>query len=235
LMDPTETRRGDGPQILLVNLWIYDFAAYNLWTRPLGLLYIAAVLRENGYRVNLLDCLDVQNGDPVPGGARNRFGCGKFPKTVLPKPAAYREIPRRYGRYGIPEKNFLDVLSNLAPVAAILVTSGMTYWYPGVFRAIELLRAHLPDTPVLLGGIYATLCASHARERSGADLVIGGPGEAAALQAVDLICGLRSDLPDIENLDELPFPAFDLYGRSGYACLLTSRGCPRACTYCASR
>ena len=46
------------PHILLINPWITDFAAYNLWIRPLGLLYIASLLRENGFRVTLIDCLD---------------------------------------------------------------------------------------------------------------------------------------------------------------------------------
>ncbi len=28
--------------ILLINPWITDFAAYNLWVKPVGLLYIAS-------------------------------------------------------------------------------------------------------------------------------------------------------------------------------------------------
>ena len=34
------------PFILLINPWIYDFAAYDLWSKPLGLLYIAALLKS---------------------------------------------------------------------------------------------------------------------------------------------------------------------------------------------
>jgi len=33
-------------QVLLVNPWIYDFAAFNLWVEPLGMLTIAAVLQD---------------------------------------------------------------------------------------------------------------------------------------------------------------------------------------------
>jgi hypothetical protein len=32
------------PRILLVNPWIYDFAAFNFWLRPLGLLMVAEYL-----------------------------------------------------------------------------------------------------------------------------------------------------------------------------------------------
>jgi hypothetical protein len=46
------------PHILLINPWITDFAAYNFWIKPLGLLHIASLLRENGFRVTLIDCID---------------------------------------------------------------------------------------------------------------------------------------------------------------------------------
>jgi radical SAM superfamily enzyme YgiQ (UPF0313 family) len=41
--------------------------------------------------------------------------------------------------------------------------------------------------------------------------------------------------PDPEDLDTYPFPAFDLYPQLSYVCLLTARGCPFTCPYCASR
>jgi len=45
------------PHVLLINPWITDFAAYNLWARPLGLLYIATLLRQAGFRLTFIDCL----------------------------------------------------------------------------------------------------------------------------------------------------------------------------------
>ncbi|HMK76095.1 MAG TPA: B12-binding domain-containing radical SAM protein, partial [Thermodesulfobacteriota bacterium] len=47
-----------GPHILLINPWITDFAAYNFWIKPLGLLRIASLLRMNGFRITLIDCTD---------------------------------------------------------------------------------------------------------------------------------------------------------------------------------
>ena len=32
------------PEVLLINPWIYDFAAANLWSRPLGLFEVAEYL-----------------------------------------------------------------------------------------------------------------------------------------------------------------------------------------------
>jgi hypothetical protein len=223
-----------GSDILLVNPWIYDFAAYDLWAKPLGLLSIAAVLRSHGYRPHLIDCLTDSGGPLSVKGRKRTYGHGKLTKEIVPKPAAYRHIPRRYGRYGISQEAFGGALERIPEPAAILVTSGMTYWYPGVFRAIELLRGRFRRVPILLGGIYATLCTDHARRHSGADLVLPGPGELAALKAVDDIVGHRRPRRTFDDLDDIPFAAFDLYRRLDYACLLTSRGCPYRCTYCAA-
>jgi hypothetical protein len=33
-------------KLILINPWIYDFAAYDLWSKPLGLLYLAGYLRD---------------------------------------------------------------------------------------------------------------------------------------------------------------------------------------------
>ena len=40
---------------------------------------------------------------------------------------------------------------------------------------------------------------------------------------------------DPDNLDSYPYPALDLQRQIGYVPLLTSRGCPFNCAYCASR
>ena len=33
-------------RLLLINPWIYDFAAFNLWVEPIGLLSIGSILRS---------------------------------------------------------------------------------------------------------------------------------------------------------------------------------------------
>jgi hypothetical protein len=57
------------PNILLINPWIYDFAAHDLWSKPLGLLMLAGLLRAQGYNLSLLDCLDVHDSrlQAIPG------------------------------------------------------------------------------------------------------------------------------------------------------------------------
>jgi radical SAM superfamily enzyme YgiQ (UPF0313 family) len=236
--------------VLLINPWIYDFAAYNEWMEPLGLLSVAAVLRENGYTLSLMDCLDRWHPDLLKLQGReapksNPYGCGKFYKTFLDKPAVLAHVPRRYGRYGLPLEIFETELDRQPRPEAVLVTSGMTYWYPGSFEAIRRAKARWPDVPVILGGIYATLCPDHARQKSGADFVVHGEGEVQTLRLVDALTGHSSRYdkysapPTLRggagrNLDSYPFPAHDLRRDQSYVAVITSRGCPYRCTYCAS-
>lgn len=216
-------------QVLLINPWIYDFAAHNLWIEPLGLLTIAALLRENGYRVFVIDCLAPHLGAPRP----RPDGSGKFLKTLVDKPAPVAHIPRHYGRYGLPLRQFEAALAVVPAPDLVLVASGMTYWYPGVVEAIRRVRSRFGMVPVALGGVYATLCPDHAREHSGADQVIVGPGVVAALRLAGEVTGHEIDPERYASPDTWPAPAHDLAARP-FAGLSTSWGCPYRCTYCAS-
>ena len=213
--------------VLLINPWIYDFAAYNEWMEPLGLLSVAAVLRENGYTLSLVDCLDRWHPDLLKLQKReapksDQYGCGKFHKTFLDKPAVLGHVPRRYGRYGLPLEIFEAELDRQPRPDAVLVTSGMTYWYPGPFEAIRQAKARWPDVPVILGGVYATLCPDHARQKSGADFVIHGEGEWQTLRLVDSLTHHSSRYDKYSRLDSYPFPAHDLRRNQGYVAVITT-------------
>ena len=214
--------------LLLINPWIYDVAAYDFFARPLGLLYLAGLLESLGFPVRLIDCL------AVPHTRSGPFGTGRYPKEILPSLPALAGFPRRYGRYGISEADFRQELAATPRPAAILVTSLMTYWYPGVAAAISLAREQFPEVPILLGGVYATLCPHHARLHSGADLVVTGPGEGAVLEQLASLLSISFPPLNPTDLDALPYPALHLAAGLGFIPLLTSRGCPFACAYCAS-
>jgi len=117
----------------------------------------------------------------------------------------------------------------------VLVTSFMTYWYPGVSETIDLIRSLWRTVPIVLGGIYATLCPDHAKQHSGADRVIAGDGIANLPFLLADVFGAEPELPlKTSGLDNLPYPAFDLLPFLDQVPILTSRGCPYRCTYCAS-
>ena len=83
--------------MLLFNPWIYDFAAYDLWARPLGLLVLGARLRKLGWEPALLDCLDKDH--PSVGSLKVKpHGQGRFLKAQIPKPEPLKHVPRRYSR-----------------------------------------------------------------------------------------------------------------------------------------
>ncbi len=227
------------PDILLINPYIWDFTAYDLWAKPLGLLYLAGSLRANGYQVHLLDCLDIHfqsTGSVGPLPPRKAFGTGKYFRQRLAKPPVLQDIPKYYYRYGVPPSYFLQALKKLPPPRAVLITSSMTYWYEGLVETKELVRSVFPETPIILGGIYASLMPDHAHKTVRPDHLITGPGEGAILKLLDSITGHDSThQPGLEDLDAYPLPAFDLYPCLDYVCLLTSRGCPFSCPYCASK
>ena len=223
--------------ILLINPWIYDFAAYDLWIAPLGLLYIASFLRNNGYAVQIIDCLTSPPLGTLPSGKQPRrfpSGHGKFFKESIEKPLILKGIPRKYNRYGIHPETFRKSLRDCLHPDLIFVTSMMTYWYPAVFDMINILKQEIPGVPIILGGNYVTLCHDHAL-KSGADLTISGEGEP---QIPRLLKDMLGDecyfIIDINDLDSYPYPAFDLRARREQISLLTSRGCPFRCNYCAS-
>jgi radical SAM superfamily enzyme YgiQ (UPF0313 family) len=214
------------PHILLINPWITDFAAYDLWIKPLGLLNIAGLLREKGFRITLIDCLDFQIKTKT-------YGDGKFFKTKIEKPFSLKSIPRNYSQYGIPEEMLLKRLSFLEEPDLICVTSGMTFWYPGVFKLIEIIREFFKNVPIILGGIYATLCYEHAKKHSDVDIVFNGTGEVEVLKLISDLTNFELRSPNSELRNNL-YPAFDLYSQLNYACITTSKGCPFRCIYCAS-
>jgi radical SAM superfamily enzyme YgiQ (UPF0313 family) len=221
---------------LLINPWIYDFSAFDLWAKPLGLLKIAGCLRKLDVEVHLVDCLDrfhpqlyafLKNKLP----RTTEFGSGNYYTEIVEKPPVYADIPRRYKRYGLPKELVKNMIERIPRPEIILVTSGLTYWYPGVIESIRLLKNHFPDVPVILGGIYARLCFSHAQKNSGADIVYGGNDIYEIFEIINKLTNKNLDVSKITT-DDVFLYGYQLYPRLRYICLRTSAGCPFRCNYC---
>lgn len=225
----------DSPHILCINPWIHDFAAYDFWAKPLGLLSIAAILRENNLQVSYIDCLDRFHPREVKPAKVLWDGRGPYRKTPIDLPRGLEDETKIFSRYGILPQWFLHDLEHIEKPDLIFVTSLMTYWASGVKETIKMVKKVFPDVPVVLGGIYASLYFDHAGQASGADLVVKGPAENQLKKIISDFTGFKlADRHLTGDLDELPFPALDLQNHIPYAPLLTSRGCPFSCEYCAS-
>ncbi len=219
-------------RVLLVNPYIHDFAAYDFWLKPLGLLYVGAFLRSAGVEVTLIDLLnrhdpDVKRYTKVPKD--KYYGTGKFYSTFIEKPSILDFVPRKFKRYGASLEYFFDRLRGLGGVDAVFVTSTMTYWYTGVWETIRIIKDFL-KVPVVLGGIYPQLMPEHA-ERSPADFVFKSNdlNNLPEFLKKNLGWSISSQIEDwFEELD----PDYSLYKKVGYLVFTSSLGCPFRCTYC---
>lgn len=117
-------------------------------------------------------------------------------------------------------------------------------------------RAVHPATPIVLGGPYVTTIKEGIFLETPADFAIYGEAEVTFTELLLHLKG-QKDIREIngliyrdrdqalqvnpprkqmENLDELPFPAYDLFRMDRYPLhrIATSRGCPFHCTFCNS-
>lgn len=187
-------------------------------TPPIGLAYLASVLRENGFRVRIID--------------------------------------------NVVERLSLDEIVKKVRDSTLV---GITTTTPTFNKALEYARkikSVLENVFIVLGGIHVSFMPYSALKHDFVDGVCIGEGEYTLLETVERLEKGRSlegvkgliykedgKVIDngrrefIRNLDELPFPAYDLLPLDKYSILgqrlehfpiMSSRGCPFGCRYCAS-
>jgi len=129
-------------------------------------------------------------------------------------------------------------------------------------RVAKISKEELPDIPVIVGGPHARLCPEDIINMHEVDVVFTGEAEMSIqsyANGMDLskIQGIyyktsgkiirNEHTQVIQNLDEIPFPAYESFNIAEYhgtkgivkrhpaSYVITSRGCPYNCTYCSSR
>jgi radical SAM superfamily enzyme YgiQ (UPF0313 family) len=186
---------------------------------PLGIGYLAAVLEKNQYEVDVIDC---QVHRPTSEQLEAEF--------VKSQP---------------------DVVG---------VTSS-TLTYNPALEIVKTAKKVFPNCLTVLGGPHVTVLPEQTlHEAPEADIIVRGEGEQTLLELANLAS--RGDLKSlqevngitfrkngqivhtkdrdfIQNLDELPHPAYDHFPLSKYKIsgkmylpIITSRGCPFQCTFC---
>jgi radical SAM superfamily enzyme YgiQ (UPF0313 family) len=220
-----------------------DFLGSGIPYMPHGLAYLAAVLRRQGHDVRVVDAF------------------GEMPSQVA--------LTEKYAIQGLSVQEAARHVPHDAAVVAIYAGSVMAGSYIEAFlAAVKAARADLPTIVFENTQAVTGFSLEHVLDRlraRGADYVVTGEAETRVPAILRHLGGAGGALPDgvwraadgamqgrsaesyIEELDGLPFPAWDLlplrnYWKLGYAhgplssrrylAQLTSRGCPFACRFC---
>ncbi len=205
---------------------------------PLGLPYLAAVIRDSGrHDVQLLDLYALDHEFYVHHSHRR--------SQIVEKAA----------------KRLLDVVDDYRP-DIVGFSALFTFQHDLVQKLAAIVRGHAPSTRIYVGG-YATVAPELVlRDIPEADAVFLGESEDKILRVLDSettsrplegINGIayRRDgqvvvMPrefGIRNIDDIPWPAFDMLPLETYRAIqgrgefpfLTSRSCPFSCSYCSSQ
>lgn len=192
----------------------------------IGIAYIAAVLRENGHDVKVVDAY--VNSHTL--------------------------------------KEIMDMVEKYAP--SVVGMSVLTPSADIVYEISKNIRTILPYITIVMGNMHASLFSDDILTKGCADFVVHREGEITMielLKAIENKNGIESVkgvsfkknnvvvnnpmMPHIEDLDALPFPAWDLFPMDKYSTdprtevkkgavemtILATRGCPNQCTFCSSR
>ena len=217
---------------------------------PLGIGYVAASLEKANIDVSIVDCC-------VEGWDIERYNGNLV-------------------TYGLPPKQLIDRLKkekyDVIGLSVLFSTD-----LPNLYETSKIVKKALPDCTIVVGGLHPTIYPNEIFELDllynddrTVDFVIRGEGEDRFVNFINLLKegkinknadGLVGFLNDeefifnhqvetIENIDEIPFPAFHLLPMEKYfkinipfspvpqgekvIPMLTTRGCPIGCTFCAN-
>ena len=132
------------------------------------------------------------------------------------------------------EEQFVERLRVSAP-NVVGITVMMDQCAPAGHKAAGLAKSALPDTPLIMGGVYPTVNPDQVMADANVDYAVIGEGEYVFRDFLEFVLG-RGALPDkglsyrrgaevvhtgrsdfIQDLDHLPLPAYDLIDFEKYA------------------
>lgn len=213
---------------------------------PIGLAYIAAVLRDAGHDVMIIDA----------------------PAEGVDQTVDFHTAVGELRHIGLSPARILERIPEDVDVVGI--TNMFLHEWPVVKELAELIKAQRPDALVVLGGENATAFRRWIFEASDAvDCIAIGEGEVTMAALVDghLVGSKLTDVPGtafrpgyedaeeaeerptrMRNLAEVPWPAWDLVplekyweyadffgvNRGRYIPVMATRGCPYRCSFCSS-
>ena len=226
-------------KVLLVNPPFYRLMNSHFNGLSLGLGYMAAVLSKNGYEVKIYNA-DYESRDNYANQKKIFEGYDNYKKILsnLNHPL-WLEVKETIERYS-PD---------------IIGVTMLTGTYKSAENVGKITKELNEDIDMVVGGTHPTVLPEETIKNEYFDYVVRGEGEYTFLDLVDGmmvedIQGLtyvnkrrgivnNPDRDVIEDLDSLPFPRRNLYlgdtRYMDYGYIMTGRGCPFECTFCASK
>lgn len=208
-------------------------------TLPYGIAYLAGYLRSKGEVVDVIDALSEGINNIKKEKGKIRIGLSN------------KEI----------EKRITDFKPDI-----VGITSMFTAFYQDTHDLARLVKKINPDIKVVMGGAHVSIHPELTMRDKNVDIVVKGEGEAIFWEIVKYlkkrddcsgIQGIVARKGDriinnppaqyIKNLDDISFPAYDLFpmdlyfemGKNSPYCIawpqvsiISSRGCPGDCSYC---
>lgn len=210
-----------GKKILLIDPPFQKFMGFSKTGIPLGLLSLAAKLKENGDSVDVLDTDYNPNGTPYP---------------FMAKIEHYDEYVDNLHNEGHPI--WQDIALNIEQSKPDVVGISMISTKLQSGMKVAQIAKELGVKRVIAGGPHVTIFPKDAlRNGSYVDAVVQGEGEEVFNRAMTERIVRAGRIRDVKNL---PWPAREtLIGLEDYApedlgFVMTSRGCPGSCNFCCS-
>ena len=239
--------------ILLIQPPIREFYLTAKRTIPYGLACIAAVLRQEGFSVDILDGLSTSRSRIIDLPEEMAY-LGQFYGRPDRSPFALFHHYRHFG-YSFEH---IGRIAGDSGAFLVGISSLFTPYYQDVFRVAESVKRFLPACRIVVGGHHPSAFPEQAMEHRAIDFAIRGEGEVSMplLASALKTNGDLASIPGIVfrkkdgalyigepvsagDLDHLPLPLLDLINNHFYrrkhkksAVITASRGCPLKCTYC---
>jgi len=218
---------------------------------PLGISYVAASLLESNFDVDIFDCC-------VEGWHIERESQSGSLIT-----------------YGLPPAQMLEKIGDtkydIVGISVLFSTD-----LPNLYETTKAIKEEMPNALIVTGGLHPTIYPKEIfdldilyNKKRTIDFVMRGEGEFRFVEflnnlkegqidlSADGLCGfnekkifINSQIKTIEDLDTIPFPAFELLPIEKYfkinipfspvpqgdrvLPILTTRGCPIGCSFCAN-
>ncbi len=235
-----------------INPPILDYALYDLFSVPLGLLKTIKILKYLKADVFYIDALDknfdssfFEKGTIKPVIKGN--GTGKYWKKRIEPLKELKFFDREFYRFGLDFDKIIEILKSKNKFEFIITSCVFTYHYVSLKILAQKIKENFPDTKIVLAGIYPKLLKDHA-STLGFDYVFDGdPIDFIAFIAnllsinIDITSILKdSDFiypgkidEDKSNFKEI-VPEWGIVNNTKYGVIRITSGCPYSCPYCAS-